>query len=194
MPWAPGHDFPLLDGHGDPELAPAGVEQAELVAKRLAGERVDAIYITTLRRTAQTAAPLARLTGLTPIVEADLREVMLGEWEGGVFRQKVADGHPIALEMFATQRWDVIPGAERDELFGERVTAAVNRLAERHPNERVVAVTHGGVIGEVMGHACGGRRFAFSGSDNCSISEVVVLGDRWMLRRFNDTVHLGPPA
>src|SRR5580658_3008865 len=70
MPWAPGRDFPLVGGHGDPELSPAGVEQAELVGERLAGEVVDALYVSNLRRTAQTAAPLVQRTGLVPTVEA----------------------------------------------------------------------------------------------------------------------------
>ncbi|MBA3303421.1 MAG: histidine phosphatase family protein, partial [Acidimicrobiia bacterium] len=76
-----GVDFPLVDGHSDPALAPDGREQAERVADRLAGQDVDAIYVTTLRRTVETAAPLAARLGLEPRVEADLREVHLGEWE-----------------------------------------------------------------------------------------------------------------
>ena len=76
----PGHPFPLVDGHGDPALAPEGEEQAERVGERLARLPIDAIYVTTLRRTHQTAAPLAARLGLRPMVEPDLREVHLGEW------------------------------------------------------------------------------------------------------------------
>ena len=61
--------FPLVNGHGDPELAPEGVAQAKLVCDRLAdSEPLDAIYVTPLRRTSQTAAQLAAHTGLTPVV------------------------------------------------------------------------------------------------------------------------------
>src|SRR5215471_19988455 len=73
--------FPMVDGRSDPALSPEGREQAELIATRLAAAGVDAIYVTTLRRTAQTAAPLASRLGLVPRVEAGLREVGLGEWE-----------------------------------------------------------------------------------------------------------------
>ncbi|HUO47540.1 MAG TPA: histidine phosphatase family protein, partial [Acidimicrobiales bacterium] len=104
--------FPLVDGHGDPALAPVGRAQAAAVCARLAGEGVDAVVVTTLRRTAETAAPLAAALGLVPTVEPDLREVHLGTWEGGAYRQKVMEGDPVAREMFATQRWDAIPGAE----------------------------------------------------------------------------------
>src|SRR5436190_23963188 len=69
----PGRPFPLVDGHGDPALAPLGREQAEQVGVRLAAHPIDAIYVSTLRRTHETAAPLAARLGLVPIVERDLR-------------------------------------------------------------------------------------------------------------------------
>jgi probable phosphoglycerate mutase len=191
---APARDdrpFPLVDGHGDPELAPAGREQAMRVAERLEHEDVGAIYVTTLRRTAQTAAPLAARLGLEPRVERDLREVYLGEWEGGSFRRHVAEGHPIAVRMFAEQRWDVIPGAEPSDAFAARVRGAITRIAATHPDQTVVVVSHGGVIGQVLAHATGSRAFTFSGSDNASVSHLVVTGDRWIVRRYDDTAHLG---
>src|SRR6185436_3221132 len=74
--------FPLVDGQGDPELHPNGREQARRVALRLRHEKIGAVYVTNLRRTTETAEPLCRELGLTPMVERDLREVHLGEWEG----------------------------------------------------------------------------------------------------------------
>ncbi|MBA3280865.1 MAG: histidine phosphatase family protein [Acidimicrobiia bacterium] len=189
-PAVPGQPFPLVDGHGDPALAPDGHEQAELVGRRLADQRLDAIYVTTLRRTAETAAPLVALTGLTPEVEADLREVHLGEWEGGVFREKVATGDPIAAQMLAEGRWDVIPGAESQEDLVVRTTDAIARIADAHPDGRVAVFTHGGVIGVLVALASGGEPFAFTGGDNGGISHLVVTEDRWVVRRYNDTGHL----
>ncbi|MST35330.1 histidine phosphatase family protein, partial [Acidimicrobiaceae bacterium USS-CC1] len=125
-----------------------------------------------------------------PQLEADLREVYLGEWEGGAYRRHAAEGHPIARRVLAEERWDVIPGAERAADFDARVRAGIGRIARRHPDELVAAVTHGGVIGSVLAQATGSRPFAFVGADNASISLVVVAGDRWLLRVFNDTGHL----
>ena len=193
-PAKPSEPFPMVDGHSDPPLDPVGRRQAQQVAARIlaSGEAIAAIYVTTLQRTHQTAAPLARALEIEPQVEADLREVNLGEWEGGgLFRKYVSEGHPVALEMTASGRWDVIPGAEPAEAFESRVRAAISRIAERHPDQTVVVVAHGGVIGQVMSIASGGRSFAFSGADNASISHLVIAGERWMVRRFNDTGHLG---
>lgn len=189
-PAHPDRPFPLVDGHGDPALDPVGEEQARLVAKRLANERVDAIYVTSLRRTHQTAAPLAAALGLTPVEERDLREVHLGEWEGGLIRHKLAAGDPIALRMRAEERWDVIPGAEPYDVLTARTTAAVGRIVAAHPGQRVVAVVHGGIIGHLLHLAAGSRPFAFNGADNTSISELVIDGDTQVIRRFNDTTHL----
>ncbi|HEY3809959.1 MAG TPA: histidine phosphatase family protein [Acidimicrobiales bacterium] len=188
-----GESFALVDGHGDPELAPAGREQALRVADRLAGEPIAAIYVTTLRRTAETAAPLAARLGLEPVVEADLREVFLGEWEGGLFRIRVAEGHPIAQRLLAEERWDVIPGAEPADAFAARVREALLAIAQRHPDQTVAAFTHGGVIGRALAEATGSRPLAFSGADNASISHLIIApdpGGRWMVRAFNDSAHL----
>lgn len=189
-PAVAGRSFPLVDGHGDPALAPEGREQAERVAARLAQERIDAIYVTTLRRTHETAAPLAGLLGLEPRVEPDLREVHLGEWEGGSFRRHVAEGHPTALRVFAEERWDVIPGAERQEVFSARVRAGLDRIVGAHPGQRVAAFVHGGVIGEALRQAADSARgLAFASADNGSISHLLSIEGRWLVRRFNDTSH-----
>ena len=185
-----GSLFDLIDGQGDPPLSDDGREQARRVGARLASSGVDAIYVSTMRRTAQTAAPLADELGLTPAVEAGLREVHLGDWEGGVFRKNVAEGHPVALRMMAEQRWDVIPGAEPAEALAARVRAAIERIAAAHPDGRVAAFTHGGVIGQALALAAGSRPFAFLGAENASISRLVITAERWIVRGYNDTAHL----
>lgn len=189
-PARPGVAFPLVDGQGDPDLAPEGREQAELLAGRLGSERIDAIYVTTLRRTVRTAEPLAGRLGVEPRVEAGMREVHLGEWEGGLFRQKVAEGDPIAQRMIAEERWDVIPGGEPREELEKRVRDALDRIAAAHPGGRVAVFSHGAAIAQALAIATGSRPFAFVAPDNCSISRLVVLDGRWSIRGFNDIAHL----
>lgn len=189
-PAHPDRPFPLRDGHGDPPLDAVGVRQARLLADRLQHERVDAIYVTSLQRTHQTAAPLADRLGLPLLVEPDLREVHLGDWEGGLLRVRAAAGDPLFGEIQRQERWDVIPNAEPLEAFDGRVWSAFRRVVERHPDGRVVVVAHGGVIGQLLHRVTGARRFAFAGADNASISEVVATPDRVVLRRYNDVAHL----
>jgi 2,3-bisphosphoglycerate-dependent phosphoglycerate mutase len=191
-PAVPGQPFPLLDGHGDPPLSPEGEAQAERVAEHLAREDLSALFVTTLRRTHQTAAPLTRLTGLEPVVVPDLREVSLGEWEGGEFRIRMAEGDPVALQAVAEERWEVIPGAETMESLAQRVRAGLEAIVLGvGADVRVAAIVHGGVIGEACRLATDSRPFAFVHSDNGSITRLVVLPDgALLLRSFNDTAHL----
>ena len=189
-----GRLFALTGGHGDPPLSPQGREQARRVCARLGSAGIDAIYVTSLRRTAQTAARLAEQLGLDLRVEAGLREVYLGDWEGGLYRKKVADGDPVSQRVFAEERWDVIPGAEPSAAFAARVRAAIERVAAAHLGQRVAVFSHGGVIGQALALASGSRPFAFIGADNASISRLVISGDSWIVRGFNDTAHLDHPA
>ena len=191
-----GQRFPLLDGHGDPALAPEGDVQAALVAERLAGEPLSAIFVTPLKRTAQTAAPLAARLGLEPIVVPELIEVFLGDWDGGEFRVRLSEGDPIALQAVDEERWDLIPGAETMEAFAARVRAGVETvIAAAGPDASVAAIVHGGVIGEICRQATASRPFAFVHNENASVSRLVVLpGGHWLLRSFNDTAHLASAA
>lgn len=191
----PDRPFPMLDGQGDPPLHPHGEHQALLLGERLAaehanGQHLDALYVTTLRRTQQTAAPVADAIGLEPVVVPELREVHLGDWEGGLFRTKIASDDPIARRVRQEERWDHIPGAEPLEVFDARVRAGLHQVVAAHPDQRVVVVAHGGVIGHLLHQATGSSRFAFAWVDNASISELVIWRTDQRLVRFNDRSHL----
>jgi probable phosphoglycerate mutase len=193
IPAVPGVSHPMRDGHGDPPLAPEGEAQAARVAARLAGgEPLAALAHTGLQRTVQTLAPLAAATGLAPTEVPRLREVRLGEWEGGEFRIRMASGDPLAMRILAEERWDLIPGAEPMEEIAGRVRAGIAELvALAGPGRRVAAVVHGGILGEICRQATGSRPFAFVHADNGSLSSLIVFADaRWLLRSFNDTAHL----
>ena len=57
-----GQDFDRFEGHADPPLSALGRTQAQRLAARLVTEHIDAVYVTSLRRTAETAAPVAAAT------------------------------------------------------------------------------------------------------------------------------------
>jgi probable phosphoglycerate mutase len=188
-----GSRFPLVDGHSDPALSAAGRAQAEMVAASLgAGDEFGGLFASTLRRTQETAAPLAAATGLTVEVVPELREVFLGDFEGGEYRIRAGRGDPVIKRVFEEERWSAIPNGESWESFGARVSAGIERIVERvGPNTSAAAVVHGAVIGQLCRQATVSRPFAFVHSDNCSISRLVVFADgRWLLRGFNDISHL----
>ncbi len=188
----PGEPFELLEGRGDPPLSDVGRGQAEAVGERLAGEPVAAIFTSTLRRTHQTAAPLASRVNLQPVALADLCEVSLGDWEGGEFRVREREGDPLVARVLAEERWDVIPNGEPAEAFAARARRGVDEVVSTvGAGVAAVAFVHGGVIGELCRQATQSRPFAFIRNDNTSITRLVVHGDgSLLLRSFNDTAHL----
>lgn len=107
-----GESFPLAEGQGDPALHPDGEAQAIAVGHRLKTESIKAIYVTTMQRTHQTAAPLSAHLGIEPSKERDLREVFLGDWDGGEYRFRVMDRDPAFIRAKERQEWGEIPGAE----------------------------------------------------------------------------------
>jgi probable phosphoglycerate mutase len=70
-----------FQGQSDIPLDAVGEQQAERAARLLAGLRPDGIVSSDLSRAMATAAPLARLTGLTVTTDKDLRERYGGLWE-----------------------------------------------------------------------------------------------------------------
>lgn len=185
-----GESFPMIDGQGDPALRPEGHAQAVAVGARLKEEPISAIYVTTMQRTYQTAAPLAAHLGLTPIVEADLREVFLGDWDGGEYRFRAAQNDPAFLRARANHEWGEVPGAETTQALQTRVKRGLQRIAAAHPGQMVAVVVHGGVVGAAMALATRARGFAFNGADNGSISRLVVGPTQMIVRGFNDVSHL----
>ena len=171
--------------------------QAIYVAERLAVEPLAGLFVTPLRRTAQTAEPLAAVLGVEPVVVPELREVFLGEWDGGEFRVRMAEGDPIAVQAVIEERWEVIPGAETMESLRGCACAPGSRpwRPRPGPTSTVAAFVHGGVIGEACRQATESRPFAFVHADNGSLTRLVILpGGRWLLRSFNDTAHLASAA
>jgi len=191
----PGPDG-LIDGRSDPPLNERGREQAELVARRLARERVCAIFSTQLRRAAETAAIVAVHHRVEPQALPTLGEVYLGEWEGHGIHDRGARADPEFLAMMSAQRWDLIPGAEATAEFSARVRAGLDAAADAAvPGAVSVAVTHGAVIAEACRQATGSEPFAFLTNSNGSLSRIVRMPDhRWRLLAFNETEHLDAGA
>src|SRR4051794_6737700 len=189
---APGEPPELVGGHTDVPLSPAGHVQAGALSRRLTSMTLAGIFVTTLRRTAETAAPLAASLRLRPIVVEDLREVFLGDWEGGEFHARMERRDPAMAEVFARQRWDVIPNAEPAAEFAARVRRGLEEVAAvTGPGSTAVAIAHGGVIAECCRQVTRSEPFAFINVENASITRLVRLATgRWLLLSFNDTSHL----
>ena len=143
-----------FQGHADPPLNARGREQSAELAETLAGEALARVYTSPLRRAAETAEIVARRLGLGIVPVEPLREIDVGAWSG-LTRDEVAARFP---ESYA--RWvDHGPvGYEEGETYEQleaRVVPAIRGLAERHPSETILVVTHGGPSRVMQAHAAG---------------------------------------
>ena len=186
-----GQDFARFEGHADPPLSALGREQARRLAARLVTEHIDAVYVTSLRRTAETAAPLAAVTGHEPVVEHDLREIYPGRVGGLGLRTEVRRPRPAGPAARRGAALGPHPGLRADRRV--RLPGPCrNRAHRRRPSRRARRWWWSTGASSAR---CWPRRpdlgpWAFIGADNASISHVVVTDGRWVVRRFNDTTHL----
>lgn len=152
-------------GPADPELAPLGHAQARALADWLAGEQVDAIWSSPMRRARETAAPLSAGLGLDVLVDDGLAE----------YDKDAASYIPIEeLKAANDPRWYELP--ERPEEFAAEVVAAVERVVAKHPGQRVAVVCHGGVINAYAGHVLGIADPLFFLPAYTSITRVLASG------------------
>ncbi len=177
----------------DIALNAQGVAQARLTAERLADWSLQAVYASDLGRARQTAEPIAQMLGLAVAVEPGLRERHYGLFEGRTHDELQRD-HPEAY-----QRWqDRVPdfalpgGGESLAGLRDRVLAQMNLLAARHRGQKVVAVTHGGVLDSIYRIAAGlapdaPRRFELN---NASINRIGWDGERFSVLDWGDVSHL----
>lgn len=142
-------------GWEDCELTETGLAQARAVARRLTGERVDAVYSSDLRRAMQTARAIADPHGLQPLAEPGLRERSAGRFEG-----MDADGVTALAPTWQRDRsadywgWAPPDGETLRQVLG-RTLAVVERLQAEHGEGTVVAVTHMGPVRVLLSHLTG---------------------------------------
>ncbi len=129
-------------GSSDVELSEEGVGQAELLGARLGKVKIDALYCSPMRRAMVTAACVGRRHGLVAGVEAGLREVDHGHWEGMV--------HQEVEEKFAQEyrQWDADPlgtappGGETGLAVLARALPALREIVAGHAGQTVAVVSH----------------------------------------------------
>jgi probable phosphoglycerate mutase len=179
----------------DPPLHEQGLLQVTALAERLDGKHLDAVYSSDLARAVQTATPLAQPRGLSVVTRTDLREVHLGDWEGGEFRRRAAALDPDFIRFAEAGRWDAIPGAERDEDLRARTLGAVQELAATHAGGNIAVVCHGGVINAVLAELLRIERSTFTVVENTGITVIRFAADgRALVVTTNDTHHLYDPV
>lgn len=132
-----------VQGHRDAPLSAAGRAQAAQAARLLVAYKPTALITSDLSRAADTARPLAELTGLPTRRDPRLRERSYGQWEG-LTMTEIAERFPEAHARQRAGRQDLGHGIEAPSDVMKRVGEALREAAAANPNRTTVVVTHGG--------------------------------------------------
>jgi len=138
-------------GPADPELSDEGHAQARRLADWLRHDRIDAVFTSPMRRARQTAAPLAEVLGVEPIVDDELAEFDRGQHFYVPLEELKAARDPRYEQLMRGEQMDEVD----PYTFREVVTVAVERVIEAHAGGTVAIVCHGGVINAYASHVLG---------------------------------------
>jgi probable phosphomutase (TIGR03848 family) len=177
-------------------LSDVGRAQAEAAADRIAALKKPpvAVYASPLDRAKETAKPIASRLGLRVRIDSGLADCDTGSWTGAELRK-----------LRRKREWRTIlnlPSAFRfpdGESFAEmqsRITDALDRLAERHPGEAFVAVSHADTIKAAVAATAGVPLDLFQRLhiSPCSITVLVRSQDGYRVLSMNSTPTLGEIA
>jgi len=172
-------------------LSPVGRQQAERIAQRLAGQKIDAVYASDLERAWETAAIIAAKHNLAVASEPRLRELKFGVLEGLTFDEAQIQ-YPEMITAWLKDFNQPPQGAESVDLFNARIIALLDDLKQKHDEQTLLLVGHGGSLSEILRVVLGLSREKrwYLEMENASLSEVLIAEDYVSLKRLNDTGHL----
>ncbi|MEE9285057.1 MAG: histidine phosphatase family protein [Dehalococcoidia bacterium] len=184
-------------GQDSPPLTDLGRKQAELLAQRLAGAKLDHLYASTIRRATETAEYVAAATNREIVFNDRFREIDVGNLR----RTPTPDARRVAANLIGEEREGPVYldftsyGGEGPAEFGQRVAGALHELIlDPHGSgsERVAVVAHGGFINAALCAIIGVpfTGYVYFGVRNTSISTVRVMSKGRIVTAVNDYSHL----
>lgn len=184
-----------FQGQSDSPLTEVGLQQAQAIAHRLRHETINHIYSSDLLRAYRTAQFIAAARGQQPIItDTRLRERHNGIFQG-LSKAEIEVTYPDFYPDYALDDPDfVVPEGESRTQVSQRGVAVINDLAQRHLGQRILVVTHGGLLGAILRYVLelpltGKRRFTLS---NVSLNVISWRHEHWLVETLGDVSHLRP--
>ncbi|CAH8319930.1 unnamed protein product [Eruca vesicaria subsp. sativa] len=161
------------------------------IAERLGKEeRPIAIYSSDLKRAKDTALKIAETCFCSKVTEVpELKERHVGSLQG-LYWKEGAEKEPEAYSAFFSSQNDLeIPGGgESFDQLCERSMNALKQIAKKHKGERVIVVTHGGVLRAIymsITQASSAGKLL-----NASVNVVRFSDEKWIIDSWSDVSHL----
>ena len=181
-------------GQSDVPLEQHGLRQAEVTGRYVAARwPAAAIYASPLSRTMRTAEAVAAAQGLNAQALDGLKDINFGEFQG-LLASEAKQRYPELFHAWMEAPHTVhFPGGESLDIVRSRVTATLDRVAARHPEQTVALVSHT-VVNRVL--LCvvlgwGNDRFWRMAQETCAVNVFDVEEDgTFTIVLLNDTGHL----
>ena len=141
-----------IQGRSDPELSPKGEIQSLALLERLKDRPLSAIYTSTLRRSIQTAEPIARHLGLSIEKRPELDEIAFGIFEGKQFSDVTGELRE-EWERFKQDRltYHIPGGAENYTDVANRLKPFSKEILQEHQGQEILIVAHRGANRMLVG-------------------------------------------
>ena len=128
--------------HGNSDLTPKGIEQAELLADSMTKYPIDYIYSSDLGRAYQTAEIIGNKLNIEVEKTEALREMNFGTWEGRIIKD-IIEEDPELYKMWRNEPHIAkIPQGETLSQIKERTDAFIKEINEKYDGKHIVLVTH----------------------------------------------------
>ena len=180
-----------MQGHSNSDLSSVGQAQIQALGQWMKNVPFDLIYSSDTPRAKQTAEAITQFSGHELQFDQRLREKNLGVFEG-LTSEEARERHPEVFRLFKTAGSKyVIDEGESTQQLQDRALEIVNEIRIKHPEERVLLVTHGGFIRVVMKHSLGlsletPTRFLIR---NTGVFRLV-WEDKWLVSQMGGVSHL----
>lgn len=180
-------------GHLNSPLSELGEKQAAAIANRLSHESFTHLYSSDLGRTLQTASYISKACNLEIKPDIDLRERNMGIFQGYTQSESKEKFPAEWKEYRAKSSIDyVIPGGESQRQRIERSINVMNRLADSHPKETIVVVSHAGILKGFFEFVVGlapssGGQFS---KKNAAFNSFTKANGNWSLETWGESAHL----
>lgn len=177
----------LVIGHCDPPLSRTGAGRIGSLGRSWQGPPPVRIFTSDLARAVDSAGILAARWGSELCVDARLRELSFGDWEGRSWAE-VYRRDRRRFEIWAAEWWGVAPPG--GETFAELAARLLGWWGEQDAQGAVVAITHGGCVRALLARLLGAAdRTAFDFEIAPAHVSALETGDGRCRLLFHDRRH-----
>ena len=179
-------------GYTNVDLNEEGFRQVEKLNKRLADEKIDAVYSSDLQRAVDTAKGAVSGRDIEITTCYELREMNFGEAEEMTFAELNEKYPDLARSVMNVDTGVSFPGGESFADFVERVQAFLKTLEKFNEDHTILIVSHGATLKVIVCELLGidPNHWYQMGIDNASLSIINTYRHRTILNSLNETSYL----